>query len=55
MIGKTCESKQIAELVLMFVAQASCEGANVSGAAPVGSVFNGVSVGFEGETSEALL
>jgi hypothetical protein len=55
MIGKTCESKQIAEPVLAVVAQASCEGGNVSGAAPVGSVFNGVSVGFEGETSEALL
>ena len=54
MIGKTCESKQSAELVLMFVAQASYEGGNVSGAAPIGSVFNGVSVGFEGETSEAL-
>jgi hypothetical protein len=54
MIGKTCESKQIAEIVAA-VAQASCEGGNVSGAVAVGSVFNGVSVGFEGETIEALL
>jgi hypothetical protein len=40
---------------VLEVAHANCEGGVVSGAAPVGSVFNGASVFVVGITKDALL